>query len=65
MTKRIGVHLGTAGGPSNAVVRAREIGANTLQIFSSSPRMWRAAVIDSGQATRMRELRASITLRHL
>ena len=59
MTKRIGVHLGTAGGPSNAVVRAREIGANTLQIFSSSPRMWRAAVIDPEQADRMRDLRAA------
>ena len=44
--KRIGVHLGTAGGASNAVERAQEIGANTLQIFSSSPRMWRAPKID-------------------
>jgi deoxyribonuclease-4 len=43
---------------SNAVVRAREIGANTLQIFSSSPRMWRPAVIDPIQAARLRELRA-------
>jgi deoxyribonuclease IV len=57
MTRRIGVHLGTAGGPSNAVLRAREIGANTLQIFSSSPRMWRAAVIDPAQAEQLRELR--------
>lgn len=30
MVRRIGVHLGTAGGASNAVERAREIGANTL-----------------------------------
>ena len=58
MTKRIGVHLGTAGGPSNAVDRAREIGANTFQMFSSSPRMWRATKIDPKQAERMRELRA-------
>ena len=58
MVKRIGVHLGTAGGPSTAIERAREIGANTLQIFSSSPRMWRAARIDPAQAERMRELRA-------
>ncbi len=57
MIRRIGVHLGTAGGPSNAVLRAREIGANTLQIFSSSPRMWRAAVIDPAQAEQLRELR--------
>jgi len=60
MTKRIGVHLGTAGGASNAVERAREIGANTFQIFSSSPRMWRAPKVDPKQAERMRELRAAL-----
>jgi deoxyribonuclease-4 len=58
MIKRIGAHLGTAGGASNAVERAREIGANTFQIFSSSPRMWRAPKVDPQQAQRMRELRA-------
>jgi deoxyribonuclease-4 len=58
MTKRIGVHLGTAGGASNAVERAREIGANTFQIFSSSPRMWRAPKVDPAQAERMKALRA-------
>jgi deoxyribonuclease-4 len=60
MTRRIGVHLGTAGGASNAVERAREIGANTFQIFSSSPRMWHAPRIDPQQAERMRELRAKL-----
>jgi deoxyribonuclease IV len=60
MTKRIGVHLGTAGGASNAVERAREIGANTFQIFSSSPRMWRAPKVDPEQAKRMSELRARL-----
>ncbi len=59
-TKRIGVHLGTTGGASNAVERAREIGANTFQIFSSSPRMWRAPKIDPKQCERMRELRAAL-----
>ena len=58
MAKRIGVHLGTTGGASNAVERAVEIGANTFQIFSSSPRMWRAPKVDPKQAARMRELRA-------
>jgi len=62
MTKRIGVHLGTAGGASNAVERAREIGANTFQIFSSSPRMWRAPKVDPAQAKRMRELRAKLNV---
>jgi deoxyribonuclease IV len=44
---------------SNAVEKAREIGANTLQIFTSSPRMWRAPKVDPKQAERMRTLRAS------
>ena len=60
MTKRIGIHLGTAGGASNAVERAREIGANTFQFFSSSPRMWRAPKVDPKQAERMRAQRAAL-----
>ena len=60
MAKRIGIHLGTTGGASNAVERAREIGANTFQIFSSSPRMWRAPKVDPKQAARMKTLRADL-----
>jgi len=62
MAKRIGVHLGTAGGASNAVQRAREIGANTLQIFTSSPRMWRAPMPDPRQCERMKALRAELNV---
>jgi deoxyribonuclease-4 len=65
MSKRIGVHLGTAGGASNAVERAREIGANTFQFFSSSPRMWRAPEVDPKQAERMRTLRAALDVNPL
>ena len=60
MAKRIGIHLGTTGGASNAVEQARAIGANTFQIFSSSPRMWRAPKVDPKQAARMRELRTKL-----
>ena len=60
MTKRIGIHLGTTGGASNAVEQARAIGANTFQIFSSSPRMWRAPKVDPKQAARMREQRGKL-----
>jgi deoxyribonuclease-4 len=35
-----------------------EAGANTFQIFSSSPRMWRAAAVKPDDARKMRELRA-------
>ncbi|MGA2535112.1 MAG: deoxyribonuclease IV [Terracidiphilus sp.] len=62
MTKRIGVHLGTTGGASNSVARAREIGANTFQFFSSSPRMWRAPKVDPQQAERMRSQRAALNV---
>jgi deoxyribonuclease-4 len=55
--KRIGIHLGTTGGASNAVEYARKIGANTFQIFSSSPRMWRAPKLDPKQSERMRSER--------
>ena len=56
--RRIGVHLGTTGGCWTAVNRAVEVGANTFQIFSSSPRMWRASAIKPADAQKMRELRA-------
>jgi deoxyribonuclease-4 len=56
--RRIGVHLSTAGGSWTAVDRAVEIGANTFQIFSSSPRMWRASLVKPADARKMRELRS-------
>ena len=56
--QRIGVHVGTAGGCWTAVNRAVEAGANTFQIFSSSPRMWRAAAVKPEDAAKMRDLRA-------
>lgn len=54
---RIGVHLSTAGGVFRAAERAHEIGANTFQIFSSSPRMWRPGKISEDHCARMQELR--------
>jgi deoxyribonuclease-4 len=54
---RIGIHLSTSGGVYMAAERAQAIGANTFQIFSSSPRMWRPARIDPAHSERMQELR--------
>ncbi|HEY6445922.1 MAG TPA: deoxyribonuclease IV [Acidobacteriaceae bacterium] len=54
---RIGIHLSTAGGVFRAAERAHAIGANTFQIFSSSPRMWRAAQLPSAHCDQMRALR--------
>jgi deoxyribonuclease-4 len=53
---RIGFHLSTAGGVFRAAERAHQIGANTFQIFSSSPRMWRASRIAINDSEQMRTL---------
>ena len=37
---KVGAHVSTAGGLSKAVGRAQEMGAETIQIFASSPRAW-------------------------
>lgn len=46
---RIGHHCSTSGSLERAALTAIEIGANTLQIFSASPRMWRAKTPDPEQ----------------
>jgi deoxyribonuclease IV len=56
--KRIGVHVGTGGGAWTAVDRAVAAGANTFQIFSASPRMWKASPVKPADAQKMQELRA-------
>lgn len=55
--KRIGVHVGTAGGVWTAIDRAVEAGANACQIFSASPRMWKASPVKPADAAKMLELR--------
>ena len=55
--KRVGIHLSTAGGVFTAADRAHEIGANTFQIFSSSPRMWRSARPHPEHCVQMKTLR--------
>ncbi|MDA1127289.1 MAG: hypothetical protein O2913_01145 [Chloroflexi bacterium] len=37
---KIGAHVSTAGGISNAVGRGQEIGCEAIQIFGSSPQTW-------------------------
>jgi deoxyribonuclease-4 len=38
---KVGAHVKTAGGVDKAIDRAREIGAETIQIFSGAPQAWR------------------------
>lgn len=52
---RLGAHVSTAGGPVKAFDRAVEIGAETIQIFASSPRAWKFKMPTDEQASEFRE----------
>jgi deoxyribonuclease-4 len=60
---RIGIHTSTAGHLAESLERASKLGANCLQIFSFSPRMWgnspRIAPVDAG---RFRHRRGELAL---
>jgi deoxyribonuclease-4 len=53
--RRIGIHTSTAGGVESSAERAWRMGCNALQIFTSSPRQWRAAPVTAEQSALMRE----------
>ena len=55
--RRIGIHTSTAGGVEMAAERAYRLGANTFQIFSSSPRQWKPYALAQPQCDAMRGLR--------
>ncbi len=55
---RIGIHASTAGSLERAAIHAHQLGANTLQIFSASPRMWRAKTPDKLQVQLLAAQRA-------
>ncbi len=61
---RIGIHTSIAGDISGALEIAHRLGANALQIFSSSPRMWvrGPSRISEADATRFRERRKVLGL---
>jgi deoxyribonuclease IV len=54
---RIGIHTSTAGALDRSAIKAAELGANTFQIFSASPRMWRAKSPDPEQIRRLKQIR--------
>jgi deoxyribonuclease IV len=58
----IGAHLSAAGGIHTAVDRAEAVGAESLQVFTQSPRAWRPTNHDPATFQRFRERRAEIGL---
>lgn len=59
---RIGIHTSRAKSLENAALAAHKLGANTFQIFSASPRMWRAGSPDPADVRRFRDARARLDL---
>ncbi len=44
---RLGIHTSIAGSLERSALKAAELGANTFQIFSSSPRQWKGSVLSA------------------
>ncbi|HEV7522361.1 MAG TPA: deoxyribonuclease IV [Candidatus Angelobacter sp.] len=61
--RRIGIHTSTSGGVEMAAERAYRLGANTFQIFSSSPRQWQPYSLAPSQCDAMRALREKYGIR--
>jgi deoxyribonuclease-4 len=62
---RIGIHTSIAGSLARAALKAAELGANTFQIFSASPRMWRARRLDPDQVGKLKRARKRFDFRPL
>src|SRR3954470_10188085 len=58
----IGAHLSSSGGLHKAVDRAEAVGAESLQVFTQSPRTWRPTNHDPATFDRFRERRAEVGL---
>ncbi len=50
----LGAHIGITGGFDGAVRQAREIGCESLQVFSKSPQMWAGPAIPTEAAEKFR-----------
>jgi len=63
--RRIGIHTSIAGAISRAPERAHQLGCNTFQIFSTSPRQWKASQVSAAEARLFHQAREKHGLRPL
>jgi deoxyribonuclease-4 len=59
---RIGIHTSSSPRLQNAALKAHELGANCFQIFSASPRMWRASPPPPEEVAETKRLRRELDL---
>lgn len=57
--RRLGVHTSIAGGVHLSIERAKELGCNTVQIFSHNPRQWLVRKMPSDSILQFKKLRKS------
>lgn len=62
---RLGCHTSISGSLHKSALRAAEIGANTFQIFSTSPRMWRGSVHAAHEVKLFKDTRAKFDIKPL
>ncbi|MCZ2108080.1 MAG: deoxyribonuclease IV [Dehalococcoidia bacterium] len=55
---RIGAHISAAGGIQRVFGRAKEIGAEAVQVFPSAPQQWKAPVISDDSAAEFKRVLA-------
>lgn len=61
----VGLHVSAAGSPELAFERAKEIGANTFQIFTRNPNQWRFKPIPEETVAAFRQKRAESGFRRI
>jgi deoxyribonuclease-4 len=59
---KIGLHAPIAGGLQNALLKAKELGCETVQIFSRNPRGWKARPLTVEEVERFRAVRRETQL---
>lgn len=62
---RVGVHTSIAGSLTQAAEQAHQIGCTAFQIFSTSPRMWKARALGREEVSAMARLRREYDLHPL
>lgn len=61
----IGAHTSAAGGAPNALREGQEIGANTIQLFTSNQKQWKGRTITSEEIQEWNQLRKETGIDHV
>lgn len=63
MTRKIGAHVSASGSLDQAITRAQQIGANCVQLFSNSPRIWQKKNLDQFDLEKFNKARIKLEIK--